>query len=453
MNSEEQNKLDGLFKKGLDIPDTRFEYNDQDWDEMEQLLDAPKKRRGIIFWLPALGSVAALLLIFLGWWLLIRADNTINPYTVAVKPINKPHQLNVKDSAQAFAGTGAIGKNNVRGANPVSVSVALHPLANNQKQALPYANNKTKHKPTPGAKPSLVQPANSIAAIDQNFNGQNNTGNSLPPINGQKGILAAVPTKGTDETVKKEEKPLSSIIDTSLAGGATLASANTTLPAETNSDKKQDAAKQKRIKATNTSKFKPQFGLAILVSPDINGVASFKQPQVGTNIGMLFSVGITKNLTISTGGNYSRKPYITDFSNYYAGYKFKTDPQQVYADCRVLDIPLNIDYRFYHKSGNSFSVGTGLSSYIMLKESYTYDYADPATVGPAGFSVANRHDHILGVLNLNATYDRQINAKFSIAAQPYFKIPLTDIGNSRVRLQSAGLAVGLRWNINSLQKP
>jgi hypothetical protein len=162
----------------------------------------------------------------------------------------------------------------------------------------------------------------------------------------------------------------------------------------------------------------------------------------------LYSVSI-KKLTISTGATYAKKPYLTKFDNYYTAYKFKTDPQQVSADCRVLDIPLNIDYQVYHKSKNSFSIGTGLSSYIMLRETYNYEYAVQGTAGPSSVTFINRHQHILGVLNLDATYAHQLNNKFSIAAQPYLKIPLTDIGNSRVKLQSAGVAVGIRWNINS----
>ena len=59
----------------------------------------------------------------------------------------------------------------------------------------------------------------------------------------------------------------------------------------------------------------------------------------------------------------------------------------------------------------------------------------------------------MGVLNLNATYQREVSSKFGVAVQPYFKVPLTGIGYGQVNLKSAGVAVGVTWNINTRIKP
>ncbi|MGZ3823178.1 MAG: hypothetical protein ACXVB6_21470, partial [Mucilaginibacter sp.] len=67
MNKEKDDDLDNLFRKGLEDPVNEAAFRDADWDAMEQMLDNRKKRPAIIYWLPILGSVAALLLIFLGW--------------------------------------------------------------------------------------------------------------------------------------------------------------------------------------------------------------------------------------------------------------------------------------------------------------------------------------------------------------------------------------------------
>jgi hypothetical protein len=97
-------------------------------------------------------------------------------------------------------------------------------------------------------------------------------------------------------------------------------------------------------------------------------------------------------------------------------------------------------------------VGTGLSSYIMLRENYTYQYAVPTTRGPRNYSVTSPGKYFFGVLNLQATYQRQVNSKFGVSLQPYLKLPLGDVGASKVRLQSAGVALGVNWNINPLTK-
>ena len=53
---------------GLEDPVDEPGYREEDWNSLEQMLDGQRKRRGMVFWLPILGSAAALLLLFLGWW-------------------------------------------------------------------------------------------------------------------------------------------------------------------------------------------------------------------------------------------------------------------------------------------------------------------------------------------------------------------------------------------------
>jgi hypothetical protein len=89
----------------------------------------------------------------------------------------------------------------------------------------------------------------------------------------------------------------------------------------------------------------------------------------------------------------------------------------------------------------------------MLHESYKFNYASTYETGPANYTVQGINKYLFGVLNLNATYERQINSNFGISLQPYLKLPLGNIGYSQVHLQSTGVAVGVTWNLNSLSKP
>lgn len=436
MSAEEKNKLDELFKQKLGNPDAFAEYDDQDWDDLEQLLDADKAPRGIIYWLPRLGAVAAVLLLFLGWWLFKPAKIEDKPM-VANKPTTQaPVSNSSTDTANNNKGTLPVNNGPTKTNAPVIAGAEKNNLA---KAAPVYAHSTIKRAP---------------AIANRKENKQPDANNNKPAVanNAQQEVLAKVDDKPVNKINDPVNNPATTDNKVNDANTATstnvIASASTTTATDNTAYKSDLTPPVKKPKLSAASGFKPQFGLAIMASPDINGVSSFQNSKVGTNIGLLLSVGVSRKLTISTGAAYSKKPYTTDFADYYAGYKFKTDPQDVFADCRVLDIPLNVDYKFYSKSSNSFSVGTGLSSYLMLKEKYTYDYAIPGTAGPASFTVTNKNRHYFGVLNLNATYEHQLNTKFSIAAQPYLKVPLTDIGNARVKLQSAGIALGVRWNIN-----
>jgi len=159
-----------------------------------------------------------------------------------------------------------------------------------------------------------------------------------------------------------------------------------------------------------------------------------------------------KRFTISTGATYDAKQYMGDFPQYHTSYQFPTAPVSVIGNCKMFDIPLNIDYRIINGYRNKISIGTGISSYLMLHESYQYNYAEYAT-GPARYNVPNPDKYLFSIVNLQATYERQISSTVGIALQPYLKLPLSGVGASQIRLQSTGLALGLTWNLNQSSKP
>jgi len=205
--------------------------------------------------------------------------------------------------------------------------------------------------------------------------------------------------------------------------------------------------------------FAPKFALSVFVAPDINGVNKIANGgQTGSNFGLQFSMQLSRKLSISSGAFYAVKPYQTNTGNYTPSTqgwwktKFGTTgkPDNVAANCEVLDIPLNINYQLFRKAGNSLSVGSGLSSYFMLRETYHFTFDDPS-INSTKFEINNRNQHLLGVVNLNATYERKVNSRIGLLIQPYLKLPVSKIGFGQVDLQSAGVAVGLSWDINSFR--
>jgi hypothetical protein len=149
---------------------------------------------------------------------------------------------------------------------------------------------------------------------------------------------------------------------------------------------------------------------------------------------------------------YSDKPYLTSFANYHTDYHFKTNPESVTADCRMLDIPINVGYQIYSRHQNTVSVGTGLSSYIMLRERYSYTYSSPSVTGPAAYTVPTAGKYFFGVANLNASFEHQLNSRLGVAVQPYMKLPISNIGHGEVKLQSTGVAVGFSWSLGAAVK-
>jgi hypothetical protein len=430
MKSEED--LDNIFKKGLEDPANHRAFNEDDWDALEQMLDKGKKRRGIVYWLPIASGIAAMLLLFLGWWFFkpnVKDDNTSGQQQAKVKPAAPKTNSGTSDGDIRQPKTDSI-----QTTKPTNNSVAVNGNAGNHVNA-----GQTILTPSAGS------PLRNV------------TGTNKIDINGRDTIMLHDPALMAGINPASNKGSVSDLL-TNRALSLDIPPISSTIP-----DFKTETARQP-VPAT-TSKpgkkitkqgfgYRPQWAITALASSDVNGTSSF-QGKAGSNYGLLLSFGATKKLTITSGVVYSSKPYNTSFANYRTAYNFNHDPTDVTADCKMLDIPINIGYQIYGNFRNKLSVGTGLSSYLMLHEKYTYNYADGANSAawPQTYTVPNSKGYLLSIININATYEHKINSKFGVSVQPYMKVPISGVGYSDIKLQSTGVAVGVTYNINSFRKP
>jgi hypothetical protein len=82
----------------------------------------------------------------------------------------------------------------------------------------------------------------------------------------------------------------------------------------------------------------------------------------------------------------------------------------------------------------------GISSFIMKKESYDYQYKTPAgQTWNYLKEISNENKHFFSVLTLSGGYQYKINNRISLIAEPYIKLPLKGIGYGAIKLNSAGL--------------
>ncbi|HWZ13976.1 MAG TPA: hypothetical protein VNW95_01970 [Mucilaginibacter sp.] len=445
MNNEKDKSLDDVFRKGLEDPVHHAVYKENDWHALEEMLDKHTKRRGVIYWLPVLGSAAALLLLFLGWWM-FRA----NP----VQTSTKLQAANYRRQAKTGTGgplrppadhnnTASQSINHQQTTTGTSGGAVRQPIYHKQtsKNAANYYAGNVQNSKTGSAGKSFF--TSTAAGSRRRTAGR---------AGDKQNVLSGEPIIANRDYAALTAVSLTPVFEAGITGSSSVSAYQINMPA-IGAVKNSTSTGKEKIKIKSQQAFRPQFAISVLAAPDLNGVGSFQQSKVGTNVGLLFSAAVSKKFTISTGALYSVKPYLTNFEDYHTPYKFHVSPVNVTADCRMLDIPLNLGYQVYNKQQNRLSIGTGLSSYIMLHEHYTYNYNDVYAYGPSGYTVPKSGKYFFGVLNLNATYERQLNSKIAISAQPYLKLPLTNIGYGQVKLQSTGVAVGLKWNLNSLTKP
>jgi hypothetical protein len=74
----------------------------------------------------------------------------------------------------------------------------------------------------------------------------------------------------------------------------------------------------------------------------------------------------------------------------------------------------------------------------MLKEKYEYLYPNDVKYSR---QYKNQNQHYFSVINLGVTWEKQTRSRISWGLQPYVKIPVSGVGQGKVKVYSAGLTV------------
>jgi hypothetical protein len=429
MKGKNENKLDQLFKDGLSGSEDHIAFREEDWTSMERLLDnKPSKKAVMMRRIYYASAIAAILLLAIGLFFFNKDDKTDSTQKkLYSKSQTKPKDNNdqtskpFKDSVSRLpAGNESLGNSSV------------HSQENRSGSSLP-ANRNGRYFPGNEKQQATETPSAIVKTKDNSINNDSAVNKS------NNNIIDPSKIASTESQAQN---------NLAVIGQPDTAATNVTAPVQQVKKEKAEKASIRPILRTG-----PRFTLSILAAPDVNAVNSFNRNQVGTNFGLQVAVHLSKKFSISTGAAYAIKPYEASGSQYnsvnWQGRASSDLPNYIAANCKVLDIPVNVNYRFYSKGKNAFALGTGFSSYIMLRENYHFDFDDGSGRPSYDVQVNNRNQHWFGVVNVNATYERKINSKFSTIIQPYVKLPITGIGNGRVDLKSTGVALGISWNINS----
>lgn len=435
MRNVNDENIDELFREGLNPENEDFASMESDWSKLEQRLNQRSKRKKLIFWLKPLTGVAALILLFFSIWLLRPSRQDQTNHQIVVQEENQKLNEN-QDQTKSPAKEEEI---NIR---PESRSTAL--LNGQTSTERPLANKNQHRSSTKKVQVPIDSAANKKDAIDETPTNQPAT----VDLNEKNEALAEQSGKAEDSQINDTVKtrPLQVEEKSNLQPepeklkGKTISTAEEPLFAENEIT---------NLPEISEPKFR-SLALSFLVSSDFNGVDNLNNAKMGNDLGILITFGLTKRWSFSTGGIYAKKLYGAGYSSYspqtdlWSGYY----PKSVDADCRVLDIPLNVNYTFLKQKKTTLSIGTGISSYIMLKEYYKFTYNRTNTKYPNDYTLVNENQHWLSVLNFQANFERKLTPRFSLSMQPYMKIPVSKIGFAQVKLESLGMAINASWSFN-----
>ncbi len=154
--------------------------------------------------------------------------------------------------------------------------------------------------------------------------------------------------------------------------------------------------------------------------------------------------------SVLTGLNYTVKDYRTNSDNYTVKPGFWTNgikPSIILAECKVVEVPLNLRYYFanQYNMSNSFYLAAGTSSYLMASERYRFVYQmyDPELKQEWNGKWENTH--YFSILNLSIGYQKKWQINWSILVEPYVSLPLSGIGFGQVDLISFGASLQLKY--------
>jgi len=195
--------------------------------------------------------------------------------------------------------------------------------------------------------------------------------------------------------------------------------------------------------------FANNFAISLSAGPEYSSTRSFSNGQWRLQYGAGLQYSFSKHFTLRTGFYAGSKVYSAKGSDYHPPAVFWTyypNLQKVDADCKVYEVPINLSYSFAAKGNHHFFAAAGVSSVWMKKETYEYYYKDAAGQDQSRKrSISNQNNHLFSTAQVSAGYQRQLNSRFSLAAEPYMKVPLSGIGYGKVKLKNGGMLLTISY--------
>jgi hypothetical protein len=407
MDKKPFDHIENKIKEAADNS-SQFPFEEQSWDKMETLLDKGKKRPAFVWWwfaLPALMIAGAGM-----YWLHAHNTNTTIANTITVKST-----VNNVTASNTSSTTNTISTNNKTvAANTTTTDATII--------------DNTRHYTKAGHSYKLTTRGKTRARIKQTsqIDDVTDAAQSSPVI--------------VDKTNDKKET-----INTSSDSTSKLSVENTIKKPLIKKDTIVSLVKKDDKKKPSSAHGFYVLAMGGIDAADVH-LLSFDNSTVTPRFGAGIGYQLNNKWSIQTGFYAGRKKYIAGPADYKAKpgtYYATVDITKVDANCLVYDIPVTIRYNF-----NSVWYATaGISSFIMKNEAYNYNYTD-AGVAYTGAKTYTGNQSLFSILNVSAGYEKLLNNRFSLLAEPSVSIPLAGVGAGSVKLYSTSLMIGLKYRFS-----
>ena len=186
----------------------------------------------------------------------------------------------------------------------------------------------------------------------------------------------------------------------------------------------------------------------IIGAPDLSTVKMQSIKGVGTTFGILLGYAFNERWAIETGVYVDRKKYYTDGEYFDTTHvrmpAYYHDLLNVNGTCYMWEIPLNVRYNF-NPDGKTKWFGTaGLSTYLMSKEQYTYEYKKSSgAIYYNNWNIKQPSRYPFSIVSLSAGFEQGLGRVGNLRVEPYVRLPLQGIGTGKLPIMSAGVNIGI----------
>jgi hypothetical protein len=203
-----------------------------------------------------------------------------------------------------------------------------------------------------------------------------------------------------------------------------------------------NASNQKRKNSNNNYTRQAFFYTGFIGNADLSFVKFQRASSLGYGLGIIGGYHFKNGLSVETGLLYDKKNYFTKGEYFDKGklpYLQTVNLLSANGNCHMWEIPINIKYDFSARKNHNWFITTGLSSYIMNREYYNFQYEKDGAVNEKSYNFYNASRNWFSVLNIGGGINIKTNDKYFLQIQPYYKVPLGGVGKGSLSLSSAGI--------------
>lgn len=215
----------------------------------------------------------------------------------------------------------------------------------------------------------------------------------------------------------------------------------------------------------NKKESKPSrsFTIAVVAGTNINSVHLNKYSKPGFDYGLIAGYRISPKIEIKTGVIFSRKYFTTngksmsfDSAKLNLPSYSSINLEEATGYCRFVEVPVMLYYHFSSKSKTSFYTGAGFSINKMRMENIHYTFLlNSNTIvertHAGAYHDANGYSASI-TSNFSFGLNHKISNRWSVAIEPYIKIPLTRVNNNDLKFTTFGASASVILNLAKKNK-